>query len=256
MRGFFLLSFLLITLAGLVSAQEPATVDLGLAPTQPAADKINPPVMLNEVGALYPKPAQHKHISGLCVVSLKVDVNGMPQEIKLVRCSDPIFEKNSLKAVEQYRFKPATTQDGTPVAVRISVEISFHLNGGKIPQKKIHYTFSAPPDLTSAEPGANGVYPLSAKATPPVITKFYGENRWNATYPINRTSSCDAVLTISAKGKVSDLQIIRCERPELNILARQSLLNSHYKPGSVDGKDVAIQASVHIGVGDSAANSE
>jgi hypothetical protein len=61
------------------------------------------------------------------------------------------------------------------------------------------------------------------------------------------------VLTISTKGKAADPQIKHCERPELEKPAVESLLNSEYKPGMVNGKAVPMRASLHLEYGGDAA---
>jgi hypothetical protein len=35
------------------------------------------------------------------------------------------MDEEAVKAAEQYRFQPATKEDGTPVATRISLEVNF-----------------------------------------------------------------------------------------------------------------------------------
>lgn len=212
--------------------------------------KISPPQPLNNVEARYSEEAREKHINGRCIVSLIVDVTGIPQDINVFRCTDPSFEEPSLDAVGQYRFKPAMTQDGKPVPVKISIEIRYHIDPGSDPPTPIRYKFSAPPGTTTSGPGPDGVYPLTQQATPPTMIKFTDEGYGEIAFPAEGNSVCDIVYTINAKGKASDPQVIHCERPTLQKPAMLSLLKSHYKPGKVNGKAVPMRASIHLELAD------
>ena len=184
---------------------------------------------------------------------LIVDAKGKPQNVHIKRCTDPSFEENSLKAVEQFRFKPAT-KEGRPVSVYTSVEIRFRLydsfgrgQGLAVP---IRYGMNTPPGVTSSNPDANGVYPLTNAATPPTLNGFSDEGYGSLAFLGKDHGACDIVLTINAKGKPSDPQVTRCEIPALETPAVQSLLNSKYKPGKVNGKAVPMRVNIHLECGD------
>jgi len=72
---------------------------------------------------------------GTGVLWLVVDAEGMPQEIKVTRALGMGLDDKALEAVRLWRFK-AAMKDGTPVAVQINVEVSFHLynQGDKKPK--------------------------------------------------------------------------------------------------------------------------
>lgn len=231
---------------GQQTTQEP--VD---APSPPRVDVKTtiPPKVLNNVEAQFSDEARQKRISGLCLVRLIVDTNGMPQNPKVVRCSDPSFEKSSLEAVAKYRFKPATTLDGKPLPVMISVEINYRLSGGRGPGTLIRYAFRSPPGITSVAPGVDGVYPLSKVVDPPVLKEFSDQGYASEAFPFAEKSACDVVLIVNAKGKPSNPEVARCLTPSLEKSAVQSLLKSHYKPGSVNGKAVPVRVTIHLEYG-------
>ena len=58
------------------------------------------------------------------VLYLVVDTNGKPQDICIQKFAGYGLDIEAVEAARQYRFKPAT-KDGTPVAVRIEVEVNF-----------------------------------------------------------------------------------------------------------------------------------
>jgi hypothetical protein len=256
-----LFSIILLTL-GFVAvhgyAQQTAnSADVDNSSVQAPEKKTIPPKMLNQQLIHFSNPqtrdaefsaeARAKGINGRCLISFTVDVKGMPQAIKPVRCSDPAFGSSSLATVAKYRFKPATTEDGDPVEYHLSIEIDYRRDGNFDPVAPIRHAFSAPPGIASSGPGADGVYPLTNSAAPPTMTRFIDDGYGTAAFNSPEgNGSCDVVLTISTKGNASDPHVIHCERPALEELAVQSLLKSHYKPGSVNGKAVAMRASIHL----------
>jgi periplasmic protein TonB len=60
------------------------------------------------------------------VLWLVVGADGLPREIKVQRTLGLGLDEKAIEAVKQWEFKPAM-KDGNPVAVRISVEVNFHL---------------------------------------------------------------------------------------------------------------------------------
>jgi Gram-negative bacterial TonB protein C-terminal len=258
MRQFLMIALALALAAGSVHAQQAAnSADVDNSSVQTIVKKIIPPKMLNQqpihisspdiADTEFAEEARANRINGKCLISFTVDVNGMPQEVKPVRCSDPSFAKSSVATVAKYRFKPATTEDGDPVVYHESVVINYYREGCFDPAAPIRHVFSTPPGVISSDPGADGVYPLTRSVTPPAITRFSDEGYGVAAFNSPEgNGSCDIVLTISATGNASDPQVTHCERPDLEKLAVQSLLKSQYKPGKVNGKAVPVRASIHL----------
>jgi hypothetical protein len=60
-------------------------------------------------------------------ISLVVDTKGVPQELCVYRPAGFGLDEQAANAVSQYRFEPATKSDGSPVPVRITVEVNFRL---------------------------------------------------------------------------------------------------------------------------------
>jgi hypothetical protein len=247
MRLFWMIA-LTIMLAVIPGHAQQATpsADTVQPAAQPAKEKINPPMVLYRVDPEFSEEARRKHISGRCLISLILDVKGIPQDLKVIRCTDPSFEQTSLDAVAKFRYKPATTQDGKSVSAMISVEINYSMDGGNIPGIPIRYGFSSPPGVISNEPNSEGVYSLTKLATPPIIIRFFDEGYEEAAFSAVEKSACDIVLTISVKGKATDPVVTHCERPSLETPAVQSLLKSHFKPGQINGKAVPMRASIHL----------
>jgi hypothetical protein len=114
----------------------------------------------------------------------------------------------------------------------------------------IHYTISTPPGISSPDPGPDGVYPFTNLSTPPLIINFSDEGYRSIASLSTGSTACDILLTVSAKGKPYDPQMIHCEKPELEKPVIQALLKSHYKPGKVNGKAAPMRAAIHLEYGD------
>ena len=74
----------------------------------------------------YTDEARRAKHQGVCVLGLIVDVDGHTRDIRVVRGLGMGLEQKAIDAVRQWRFDPAL-KDGRPVAVQISVEVSFRL---------------------------------------------------------------------------------------------------------------------------------
>jgi len=61
---------------------------------------------------------------GVCVLSLIVDAQGRPQDVKVVRHLEMGLDEKAIEAVQQYKFTPALLH-GKPVAVEVNIEVNF-----------------------------------------------------------------------------------------------------------------------------------
>jgi TonB family protein len=59
-------------------------------------------------------------------LSLVVDTAGTPQNICVTQSAGWGLDAKAAEAVQKYQFKPAT-EDGKPVAARLTVRVDFHL---------------------------------------------------------------------------------------------------------------------------------
>ena len=87
---------------------------------------VTAPVLISSKEPEFPKSAQggKDKFEGTCVIGLVVDSSGVVHDVHVKRSLRPDFDANAIKAVEQYRFKPAM-RSGEPVAVALSVEVHF-----------------------------------------------------------------------------------------------------------------------------------
>jgi len=74
----------------------------------------------------YTDQARKAKVEGTCVLAMIVGPDGKPHDIRVQRGIGMGLDEKAIEAVQQWRFDPAT-KDGRPVAVQISVEVSFKL---------------------------------------------------------------------------------------------------------------------------------
>jgi len=105
------------------STEASASQNLG---THRVGNGVSMPVALNNISAKYSEEARRAGITGACLVTMTVDVNGTPKDPRVVKGLGYGLDEKALEAVKKYRFKPAV-KDGVPFAVAITVEVNFRL---------------------------------------------------------------------------------------------------------------------------------
>ena len=86
------------------------------------------PVVVSEVKPDYTPEAKAARIEGLVVLDAVVLSDGKVGDVTVSRSLDSTFglDQQAVKAAKAWKFKPGT-KDGKPVAVRISLEMTFTL---------------------------------------------------------------------------------------------------------------------------------
>jgi periplasmic protein TonB len=86
------------------------------------------PVVLSEVKPDYTAETKKQGIQGVVELSVVVNDDGTVGEVKVTRSLDDKYglDEQAVIAMKKWRFRPGT-KDGKPVAVRVTVEMSFKL---------------------------------------------------------------------------------------------------------------------------------
>jgi TonB family protein len=87
---------------------------------------VSAPKVISSPDPEYPEEARRQGIEGAVRLWLIVDDQGRPREIKVAKQVGYGFDQEAVRAVREWRFKPAM-KDGKPVAVQINVEVNFRL---------------------------------------------------------------------------------------------------------------------------------
>jgi TonB family protein len=216
---------------------------------------VRAPVPIDTPIAEMPDQARRRHLAGFCAVAVIVDQRGHPQNVRVVRCTDSMFSENSLNAVRNYRFRPATSlQDNKPVPCKMTIEVSygFEPNRDPIPRPRprIKVGFLVPSQPVLSGPDNNGIYALSRDFDPPnslpTILRFADTGFSRAAFLLDDGAGCIAELTIDERGQPTDAKITECNSHSLEAPAMRSLLKSQFSPAILKGKAVPVRTSVHL----------
>jgi protein TonB len=109
---------------------------------------VTPPRIIYSVEPRFTWESRNKKVQGISLLTLTVGTDGLPHDITVtqsiaekqppnLRSVAEGLDAEAVKAVEQYRFKPATL-DAKPVPVKINIEVNFHLLCGlrRVPCKQ------------------------------------------------------------------------------------------------------------------------
>jgi TonB family protein len=79
----------------------------------------------------FPYPASYKPVilSGNVVISKIVITDGNVEQARIVQKVDPDFDSDTLKAISTWHFEPAKSPDGTPVPIRLGIQLRFGVKG-------------------------------------------------------------------------------------------------------------------------------
>ena len=126
------------------------------------------PSIITEAKPKYPEEAVKKNETGKVWLKVKVDVNGNPATVVVVRSTNPIFNDAAVTAAKGYKFSPAKDK-GKTVAVWVVIPFKFDLatdkKGGN-DEKDCYFTNAD--EMPSLVGGMSAfmkklVYPKSAK---------------------------------------------------------------------------------------------
>ena len=87
---------------------------------------VSAPSVLLKVEPEYSEEARKAKWQGTVVLSLVVDDQGRPQNLKIVRALGLGLDQKAIEAVEKWKFKPGM-KDGKPVPVMATIEVNFRL---------------------------------------------------------------------------------------------------------------------------------
>jgi protein TonB len=84
------------------------------------------PILISKTEPEYSEEARKAKYSGSVLLTIIVDQNGLPRDIRVVRPLGLGLDEKAIEAVRNWRFRPGT-KGGRPVAVQAQVEVTFRL---------------------------------------------------------------------------------------------------------------------------------
>ena len=88
---------------------------------------ISAPEVVHSVEAEFSDEARRAKYQGVCLISLIVDAQGNPQNIRVARPLGMGLDEKAIEAIRQYKFRPAMKDGKTAVPVMITIEVDFRL---------------------------------------------------------------------------------------------------------------------------------
>ena len=89
------------------------------------SDEIAEPAPLHKVDPKYPPTLMADHVEGEVILYGVIRRDGSVDSIQVVRGIDPVLDANAVRALAQWKFRPAERQ-GEPVSLEAIVHIPFH----------------------------------------------------------------------------------------------------------------------------------
>jgi TonB family protein len=89
--------------------------------------RISAPDVIHSVEAEFSDEARRAKYQGVCLISLIVDAQGNPQDIRVARALGMGLDEKAIEAIRQYKFRPAMKDGKTAVPVMITIEVDFRL---------------------------------------------------------------------------------------------------------------------------------
>ena len=89
--------------------------------------RISAPEVVHAVEAEFSDEARRAKYQGVCLISLIVDAQGNPQDVRVARALGMGLDEKAIEAIRQYKFKPAMKDGRTAVPVPITIEVDFRL---------------------------------------------------------------------------------------------------------------------------------
>jgi protein TonB len=96
------------------------------APPYKVGGPVSAPVPIHTVEAQFTDLARSKKYQGVCLISLIIDPQGMPTNMRVARALGMGLDLNAIEAIGHYRFTPAM-KNRVPVPVMITIEVDFRL---------------------------------------------------------------------------------------------------------------------------------
>jgi TonB family protein len=103
----------------------PANIYKVNATGQNGGPRVTAPILTHSEDAEFSDSGVRANISGLAIVSIVIDIDGLPRHIRSILPLGYGMDEQAVKAVEQYRFQPSKLQ-GKPVPVQVSIEVRFN----------------------------------------------------------------------------------------------------------------------------------
>ena len=182
---------------------------------------VKAPFVVSKAKPEYSEEARLAKLEGSVLLSLVVGADGHPRDIQVARPLGLGLDENALENVRAWQFQPGT-RNGTPVDVLVNEEVFFRPQRTLWDWHLMRAVFQTPP-----------------LGTRPVLTKV----KFPATVDLEKNASVTIAFDIAPNGIPVHLRVVKSsdKRWEMELLAAMGE-GWRFRPGTVDGKPVAVPA--------------
>ena len=192
---------------------------------------IEPPKITHAVPATYP-PDAPADITGSCLLSVVIDADGHPKQIRVVHSFDKSFDEAAIKAVEQSAFS-AGVLNRKPVPVRLVMEVRFAADRSPALPQISEQSFQAMDDQKLYDKPPKLIYAPEAEYSKQArAAKLKG--------------SVVVQLEVSEKGLPTELRVVRSLGSGLDEKALEAVQQYRFKPAMKDGKPVPVRMTIEV----------
>jgi TonB family protein len=112
------------------SANAPASTPSTALPARAGVNGVGVPACISCPYPSYTKKARAAKFEGTVILHVIITADGLAEDVKLMRGTgkDLGLEENAIKAVKNWRFKPALGADGKPTTISMPIEVTFRLH--------------------------------------------------------------------------------------------------------------------------------
>jgi TonB family protein len=104
-------------------------LSVGLFAQSSSVQQVHPPAILKRVEPEYTQQARAAGLQGQVVLTLVVDEQGMPRNIRVIKSLGMGLDECAVNALKMWRFRPATKDSVPVVSAEVTVELAFRLLG-------------------------------------------------------------------------------------------------------------------------------
>jgi TonB family protein len=186
---------------------------------------ISPPGIVYKVEPEYSEEARKMHFQGTVKLSVVVDTEGNPRDIKVIQPLGLGLDRKAIDAVSKWRFSPGR-KDGRPVPVQARIEVNFRL------LNKDHKSYWHL---------ANVMFHLAAGVEGPVIEKVTPPRVKD-----HADASATLSLTVNIKGEPAEIRVDKASDAGWANDVTDALRKWRFSPGTKDGQPVPVPVTLEF----------
>jgi len=184
-------------------------------------EEVTAPTVVKDVKPNYTPDAMRRRVQGLVGMSCVVKADGNVGGCTVTRPLDDALDQEAVRVAKQWQFKPGT-KDGKPVAVEVSIEMSFTMRENP----------------TVFKPGAGVSSPLVIREVKPEYPADVMREG------IQGTVELEGVVQID--GTIDNIRVTRRLDDRLDHEAIKALGDWRFRPGQKDGQAVRVRISIEM----------